>query len=70
MDYGMMQKIMRIMRDMKQGELAFLAETTQERISDFEIGRRLPPSEEETRIKDVLGWTTEADRLLLELWRL
>jgi len=67
MTYGMKQKTLRTARNMTQEGLARAAETTQERISDFEVGRRSPGEVEEALIRKALDWTEEVEAQLLAL---
>ena len=67
MKYGVKQKTLRTIRGMTQAELATMAGTTQERVSDFEVGRRNPGAEEKERIMQALGWTEDVETQLLGL---
>jgi len=60
---GTQIKVIRTIRQMKQGELAERADVRQPTLSDFENGKYLPCEETLQRIKAALRWPSDEDRV-------
>jgi len=67
MDFARQLRVMRVVRNVSQKELAYITEIPNTYLSDIETGKVLPSPDWEARIRAALCWPENAESLFAAL---